>query len=106
MVTTKVKSLHLEKHDRLTILDGSGIRELKLGEVKSIRIQPDENKTYNKKLFYLAVIAFDNGTTAGAFDNSKRKAYIAVDNYLYGKANKGEYRILLGNVSKIEIHGR
>lgn len=105
-VSTYVKSLHLEKPGTLSVLDGGALRELKLKEIKSVRIQPDENKMYNKQLFSLAVIAFDNGATIGSFDQSKNKAYVAVDTYLFGKANKSNYRIILSNVSKIEIIGR
>ena len=105
-VTTFVKSLHFEKPGTLTVLDGGAVRELKLKTIKSVRIQPDDTKIYNKQLFSRAVIAVENGTTIGSFDNSKNKAYVAVDAYLLGKANKSEYRIILSNVSKIEIVGR
>ncbi len=105
-VTTYVKSLHLEKPGTLSVLVGGAHRQLNLQEVKSVRIQPDDNKMYNKQLYSLAVIAFDDGKTIGAFDGSQKKAYIAVDSYLLGKANKSDYRIILSNVSKIEIIGR
>ncbi len=106
---TNLRSIKLSERGGLKVLDGSLERDIKLKDIKTIHIQSDESKTFNRELFCLAKIVFKDGTTIGSFNDAKgqkAKAYIGVNDILQGKKTKDRFRIPLIDVLKIEIKAR
>jgi hypothetical protein len=96
--------MKVEGNQRLRIYEGSAILELKLSKIKSISIQADETRILNRELYCLAEIVLRDGTAIGSFDEGKPKVYIAASQYIYGKDQNGEYRILISDIARIECN--
>ncbi len=101
--STDVSSMRLSGPGTLKVYDGNAVRNIDLKGIKTLRMQTDETKTYNRELFCLTEIILKDGSRIGSFNKDRAKAYVAVNSYLYGKTEGGEYRILLNDVSKIEF---
>lgn len=101
--TTSVSKLHLPEAGDLNVLDGNAVREIPLKKIKTLRIQSDITTIHNRKLYGRAEIVFSNGDMIGSFKDRQAKVFVCVDHYLCGEAGDGEYRILLNDVSRLEI---
>lgn len=101
--TTYVNSLYLDDPGTLRVHDGNAIREVRLDKMKSLSISADVSKMFDREMYYLAEIVFDDGTIIGSFDEKRTKAYVAVNRTLHGEAHGSEYRIMLNDVLKIEF---
>ena len=101
--TTYVNSMYLDDPGTLRVHDGNAVRELRLDKIKSLKISADVSKMFDREMYYLAEIVFENGTVIGSFDEKRAKAYVVVNRALYGYAHGSEYRIMLNDVSKIEF---
>ncbi len=102
-LTTFVSKLHLPEAGDLNVLDGNAVREIPLKKIKTLRIQSDITTIHDRKLYGRAEIVFSNGDMIGSFKDRQAKVFVCVDHYLCGEAGDGEYRILLNDVSKLEI---
>ncbi len=74
-----------------------------MSDIKIIKVESDDTRNYNKKLYTRAEIIFRDGTIIGSLKNKGKKAYIAADMYLRGTTPGGTFEILLGNVKTIEM---
>lgn len=101
--STFVSKIRLPEPGTLKVHDGNAVRELRLKEIRTLRIQSDISKMFNRELFCLAEIVMKDGTAIGSFKDERAKAYVGVNNYLHGEANDSKYRIFLNDVSKIEF---
>ncbi len=101
--TTSVSKLQLADSGTLSIYDGNAVHEVALKEIKCLRIENDITTTYNRELYYRVEVVLRNGTTIGSLKNRDTRVYVAVNHYLEGESEGGPYRILLADVSRLEI---
>jgi uncharacterized protein (AIM24 family) len=101
--TVSVLKMKIDGSGKLKIYDGNAVQEVGLKKIKSVMIENDITITYNGELYYRAEVSFKDGTTIGSLKDRSKKVYVAVDRYLVGESHEGNYRILLTNVSRLEI---
>jgi hypothetical protein len=100
---TAVSRMSLPGDGLLQVYDGNGLIRVSLRKIRTIHVSNVETRMYDKKLFVLAEINFQDGTRLGSLKSDKQKAYVAADTYVRGKIPGGTFEILLGNVSRVEI---
>lgn len=101
--TIKVTSMKMDGTGALLIWNGNGFLNISLSKIKTIRIESDETKVFNKELFCLVEIIFKDGAVIGSLNDRGSKAYVAAGHYLFGKMQNSLYKIILSDVDKIEM---
>lgn len=102
---TKVTSAQMSTGDSFEILSAGTVLKIPISKVRSIRLQQNETKVFNGKHFLLAEIIYQDASKLGTLNtnSSTPKAWVRSDLFIMGKSDKGTYKALMGNVSKINF---
>lgn len=103
--TTKVTGMKLSSGKNLEILTAGTLLYTPLSKIKSIRLHQDETKDYQQKMFCLAEVLFLDGTKVGTFNpnSNAAKAWVRSDLYIKGRAESGDFQILINDVEKLDM---
>lgn len=103
---TKLTSMKLIEYPSFKVYYGGSIREITLRDIKTIIIDPSSMIQYENELYYGADILLKDGS--GIFSTEKdktnrTKSFISIQNVLFGKRDREQFKINLGNIARIDV---
>ncbi|MBN2037079.1 MAG: hypothetical protein JW768_10085 [Chitinispirillaceae bacterium] len=103
---TTVEDPRLEQDPHLKVLLGGAVREIPLGDIRIVKIDPAHEISFSRRQYFAAQVILRDGSVlseAGGDSTVDRKCYICVQNVLTGKHRKEMFRIPLHSVQQIKV---
>jgi hypothetical protein len=103
---TEVVHMRLSGPGTLKVVWGAGVKEVPLESFGSIALFPDEAQTIEGEFCFAADITMRDGTRLSGrvkANDNKPRVYVSVNQTLRGTSHRGDFRIELSGVSKINF---
>ena len=101
---TLVTGMRVSGPGTITVITGGAIHNVPLESFESITLFPDETRTVNGELCYVADVFLKDGTRMAPRDkthDNRPQTFVSVNATIMGRSNRGNFSAELTNVTKI-----
>ncbi len=103
---TQVMNIRVSGDGTIKVFHGAAVKRLPIEAFESITLFPEETQTIDGELCFGADVTMRDGTALSGRDkahDNKPRTYVSVNRTLAGTSHRGEFRIELSGVSKINF---